>query len=39
MERSRALEAATLLEKMFPGSEPVVVGIDEAGARVTATNR
>lgn len=35
MERGRALEAAALLECRFPGSEPVVVGIDEAGARVT----
>jgi pantoate kinase len=39
MERSRSLEAATLLEKRFPGSEPFVVGIDETGARITATNR
>jgi pantoate kinase len=34
MERSAALEAAALLEKL--GSEPVIVGIDETGARVTS---
>jgi pantoate kinase len=38
MERSRALEAATLIDKRFPGSESVVVGIDEVGARVTANS-
>ena len=38
MERSRALEAAALVEKRFPGSESVVVGIDEVGSRVTATS-
>lgn len=36
MEKNRALEAAGLLEKYFPGSEPVVVGIDGVGARVTS---
>jgi hypothetical protein len=38
MERSRALEAATLIDKRFPGSESVVVGIDEVGARVTSNS-
>ncbi len=36
MEKSRANEAAALLERKFPSSEPVVVGIDEAGARVAS---
>jgi pantoate kinase len=36
MEKNRALEAASLLERYFPGSEAVVVGIDSAGARVTS---
>ena len=35
MERTRAEEAAALLEASFPGCEAVVVGIDEEGARVT----
>jgi len=36
MEEKRALEAASLLEKYFPGSETVVVGIDQVGARITS---
>jgi pantoate kinase len=36
MDRSRAIDAAGLLEKFFPGCEAVVVGIDEEGARVTS---
>ena len=36
MERSRALEAAGILEKSFPGCEAVIVGIDEEGARITS---
>jgi hypothetical protein len=36
MERSRALEAASVLEKSFPGYEAVIVGIDEEGARITS---
>jgi pantoate kinase len=36
MEKKRALEAAGLLEKYFPGSETVVVGIDQVGARITS---
>lgn len=35
MERTRAEEAASLLEASFPSCEAVVVGIDEDGARVT----
>lgn len=38
MERGRALDAAMLLEKRFPNSEPVVVGIDEVGARIVISN-
>ncbi|MCX6647775.1 MAG: GHMP kinase [Candidatus Bathyarchaeota archaeon] len=36
MEKSRALEAASILERSFPGCEAVVVGIDEEGARITS---
>jgi pantoate kinase len=39
MEKSRAQEAASLLEKYFPDSEAVVVGIDGVGARVTSISR
>jgi len=38
MKKNRALEAANTLEKYFPGSETVVVGIDSVGARVTSRN-
>jgi len=34
--KEKAEEAARHLEESFPGCEPVVVGIDEAGARVTS---
>ena len=36
MKKEKAVEAAKLLEASFPGCETVVVGIDEAGARVTS---
>jgi pantoate kinase len=36
MKKEKAVEAAKLLEASFPGCEAVVVGIDEAGARVTS---
>ncbi len=36
MKKEKAIEAAKLLETSFPGCEAVVVGIDEAGARIAS---
>jgi pantoate kinase len=36
LEKNWAIKAAGLLEKYFPGSEAVVVGIDDMGARITS---
>ena len=35
MDKEKAIEAASILERL--GAEPVVVGIDEKGARITST--